>query len=215
MPAPPATAQIEITPPRIFTTISVFVVCAFGILLGIPLLVSVLAVSLIRPGILSLLIPLLVIAATAYLLPFGLGNSYVTRLVRSLKSSTDGNQEGFVAQLTLSPRIRSGILALVEDADDIGWLSFTASELLFHGDSIRLSIPFDQIKKVQRQNIGLRGLFVISRIEVVVSGLPKANSLLFAERSSLLLPGSRETTKRIYQQLVERTRTVRADASPP
>ena len=192
---------------------AVFVVCAFGILLGLPLLISVLAVSLMRPGILSLLIPLLVIAATAYVLPFGLGNAYVVKLVRSLKPTPDQNQDGFVVQLTLSPRIRSGIRAVVEDADDIGWLSFTASELVFHGDSVKFAIPFDKIKQVQRQNIGLRGLFVISRIQVVVPGLPKAESLGFAERSSWLLPTSRRTTKKLYQQLVNRTLPVGDDVS--
>src|ERR1700687_2675606 len=116
MPTLSKTAQIEITPPKLFTAASVFVVCAFGILLGLPVLISVLAVSLMRPGIMSLLIPLLVIAATAYFLPFGLGNAYVTRLIRSLKPTTDKNQEAFAVQLTLSPRIRSGIRAVVEDA---------------------------------------------------------------------------------------------------
>ncbi len=187
---------------------SVFVVCAFGVLLGIPLFISVLVVSLMRPGIFSLLIPLLVIVVTLYFLPFGLGNAYVARLIRSLKPTTDKNQEAFIVQLTVCPRIRSGLLAVVEDADDIGWLSFTALELLFHGDSVKLSIPFDQIKKVQRQNIGLRGLFVISRIALVVPGLPKVESLEFAERSSWLLPTSRKTTKKLYQQLLERTSTV-------
>jgi hypothetical protein len=200
---PSTISKIEIAPPKLFTMGAVLVVCAFGILLGIPVLISVLAVSLMRPGILSLLIPLLVIAATAYFLPFGLGNAYVARLVRSLTPTTDKNQAGFVVQLTLSPRIRSGIRAVVEDADDIGWLSFTASELIFQGDSVKLSIPFDQIKKVQRQNIGLRGLFVYGpRIKVVVPGLPKVESLEFAERSSWLLPTSRRTTKILYQQLV-------------
>ncbi len=207
MPATSTTAQIEIVSPRRYTTISVFVVCAFGVLLGIPLFISVLAVSLIRPGILTLVIPLLVIVATLYFLPFGLGNAYVAGLIRSLKPATDKNQEAFVVQLTLSPRIRSGLLAVVEDADDIGWLSFTASELLFHGDSVRLSVPFEQIKKVQRQNIGLRGLFVISRIELVVPELPKVKSLEFAERSSWVLPTSRKITKKLYQQLLERTQT--------
>ena len=157
-----------------------------------------------RPGIFSLLIPLLVIVATLYFLPFGLGNAYVARLIRALKPGTGKDQEAFVVQLTLSPRIRSGLLAVIEDADDIGWLSFTASELLFHGDSVKLSIPFDQIKKVQRQNIGLRGLFVISRIELVIPELPKVKSLEFAERSSWVLPTSRKITKNLYQQLLEK-----------
>jgi hypothetical protein len=201
MPPPSTTARIEITPPKVFTLASVLVVCAFGVLLTIPLLISVLGLSLMRPGILSLLILLVIIAATAYCLPFGLGNPYVARLAQSLRPAPNNTQELFLVQLTLSPRIRSGILAVVEDADDIGWLSFAGSELVFYGDSVRLSVPFDQIKTVRRQNIGLRGLFVISRIAVVVSGLPKVESLEFAERSSWLLPTSRRTTSKLFQQV--------------
>lgn len=205
MPIPSTTAQIEITPPRIFTAGSVFVVCAFGILLGLPLLITVLGVSLIRPGILSLLIPLVVIAGTIFVLPFGLGNAYVARLARKFRPVTPQPQEAFLVQLTLFPRIRSGILAVIEDADDIGWLSFNASELVFQGDSVKFSIPLNQITRVQRQNIGLRGLYVISRIKVLVPGLPKIDSLEFAERASLLLPTSKKITEKLYQQLVERT----------
>jgi hypothetical protein len=194
------TAQIEITRPRIFTAGSVLVVCALGILLGLPLLISVLAVSLMRPGILSLVIPLVVIAGTIYVLPFGLGNAYVARLARKLRPVTAQSQEAFLVQLTLFPRIRSGLLAVIEDADDIGWLTFNASELVFHGDSVKFSIPLGQITRVQRQNIGLRGLYVISRIKVLVPGLPKIDDLEFAERSSWLLPTSKKTTNKLYQQ---------------
>lgn len=211
MPLPSSTAQIEITPPRIFTAASVFVVCAFGILLGLPLLIAVLGVSLMRPGILSLLIPLAVIAGTIFVLPFGLGNAYVARLARKFRPVTAQPREAFLVQLTLFPRIRSGILAVIEDADDIGWLSFNASEVVFQGDSVKFSIPLNQVTSVQRQNIGLRGLYVISRIKVLVPGLPKIDSLEFAERSSLLLPTSKEITKKLYQQLVERTPIVGDD----
>jgi hypothetical protein len=201
------TAQIEITRPRIFTAGSVLVVCAFGILLGLPLLISVLAVSLMRPGILSLVIPLVVIAGTIYVLPFGLGNAYVARLARKLRPVTAQSQEAFLVQLTLFPRIRSGLLAVIEDADDIGWLTFNASELAFHGDSVKFSIPLGQITRVQRQNIGLRGLYVISRIKVLVPGLPKIDDLEFAERSSWLLPTSKKTTNKLYQQFISHKTT--------
>src|SRR5438067_8139875 len=100
MPATSSTSQIEIAPPRRYTLVSVLIVCGFGFLLGLPLLISVLGVSLIRPGILSVLIPLLVIAGTLYVLPFGLGNAYVARLVGSLRPTADKNQEAFLVQLT-------------------------------------------------------------------------------------------------------------------
>jgi len=194
-------ATIEIAQPRRFTTGAVMAVSAYGILLAAPFFIAILAVSLIKFGILTLLIPFLVVAATAYFLPFGLGNTHVTRLVQSLNPAAGKGGDGFIVQLTLSPRIRSGLRAILDDADDIGYLSFTGSGLLFQGDSVTLSVPFDQIEQVQPQNIGLRGLFVYGRrIKVRISGLPKIESLEFAERSSWLLPNSRAITRKLHER---------------
>ena len=166
-------ATIEIAPPRLFTAGAVVTVSAYGILLAAPFFAAILVVSLIKFGILTVLIPLLAVAATAYFLPFGLGNAHVTRLVQSLNPAAGKSEDGFIVQLTLSPRIRSGLRAILDDADDIGYLSFTGTELLFQGDSVKLSVPFNYIEQVQPQNIGLRGLFVYGRrIRVRVSGLP-------------------------------------------
>ena len=85
----------------------------------------------------------------------------------------------------------------LEDADDIGYLGFSATELRYHGDSVRLTVPFECIKAVMPQNIGLRGLFVYGRrIRVVVADLPETESFEFAERSSWVLPASRATSRR-------------------
>lgn len=195
-------AKIEVTPPKLFTTAGVFVINAYGLLLIIPFLISVLAISLVKFGFLTWLIPIAVVIATAYLLPFALGNARVVKLVRSLNMTAGEDADSFVVQLTCSPRISSGLRGLLEDADDIGCLRFTPSELVFHGDSVKLSVPFDQIQGVRRQNVGLRGLFVYGpRIELAVSGLPGVKSLEFAERSSWLLPTSRRTTRRLFQCL--------------
>jgi hypothetical protein len=196
------TATIEITPPKLFTADAVAVVNVYGLVLAVPFLISILVISVLRFGVLTALIPLLIVAAMAYFLPFGLGNTYVTRLVQSLKPAAAQGGDGFIVQLTLSPRLRSGLRALVEDADDIGYLSFTETDLHFQGDSVKLIVPFDRIEQVQPQNIGLRGLFVYGRrIKVVVSGLPQIESLEFAERSSWLLPMSRATTRRLNERL--------------
>ena len=193
---------IEIVQPKLFTTGAVAVVSAYGLLLAAPIFTSMLVVSVIGYGILTVLIPLLVVAATAYFLPFGLGNTHVTRLVQSLNPAAGKSDDGFIVQLTLSPRIRSGLRAILEDADDIGYLSFTRTELRFQGDSVQLSIPFDQIQQVRPQNIGLRGLFLYGRrIKIVASGLPQVDSFAFAERSSWLLPTSRAITRKMYQRL--------------
>ena len=194
---------IEIAQPKLFTAGAVVLVNAYGLLLAAPFLVSILVVSVIKYGILTALIPLLVVAATAFFLPFGLGNTHITRLVQSLHPAAGKSDDGFIVQLTCSPRIRSGLRAILEDADDIGYLSFTRTELLFQGDSVQLSIPFDQIQQVRPQNIGLRGLFVYGRrIKVVASGLPQITSFEFAERSSWLLPTSRAITRKLNERLL-------------
>jgi hypothetical protein len=196
------TPTIEIAKPKLFTMGAVVIANAYGILLVVPLFISILVVSLITFGLLTILIPFLVVAATAYFLPFGLGNTHITRLVRSLNPAASKSGDGFIVQLTLSPRLRTGLRALLEDADDVGYLSFTGTGLLFQGDSVKLTVPFDRIQQVRPENIGLRGLFVYGRrIRLVVSGLPQAEAFEFAERSSCLLPTSRTITRKLYQRL--------------
>jgi hypothetical protein len=196
------TAKIEIARPRAFTPGAVCAVNAYGIFLAVPIVAAVLVVSLLRFGMLTVLIPFLAIAVTAYFLPFGLGNPYVARLVRPLAPAGGSDAKSFIVQLTLLPRIRTGIRAVLEDADDVGYLSFSRSGLLFQGDSVKLSVPFDCIEAVRPHNIGLRGLFVYGRrIGVVVSGLPNVESFELAERSSWLLPTSRRVTRELYEQL--------------
>lgn len=195
-------ATIEIGQPKVFTLGTVLTVNAYGLLLMAPVLVAMLVVSMVPFGILTILIPVMVLAGAAYLLPFGLGNTHITRLVGSFSPAAGKGKDGFVVQLTLSPRLRSGLRATLEDADDIGWLSFAAGGLVFTGDSVKLSIPYDCLERVQPRNIGLRGGFVYGRrIRVVVAGLPEAASLEFAERTSWLLPASRRITRELYQRL--------------
>ena len=199
---PSDAAKMEITRPRLFTTSAVAVVNAYGILLVLPIFSSILVVSVIRLGVLTILIPLAALATTAFFLPFGLGNAYITRLVRSLDPSGDRNGERFIVQLTVSPRLRSGLRALLEDADDIGFLTLGASELSFQGDSVKLSVPWKSIQLVRPKNIGWRGLFVYGRrIRIVVSGWPNVESFEVVERSSWLLPASRATTRKLYERL--------------
>jgi hypothetical protein len=209
-------ATIEIAQPRLFTAGAVAVVNAYGILLVVPLFIAILVVSLIKFGFLTILIPFVAVAATAYFLPFGLGNTYVSKLVRSLNPAAGKGEDGFIVQLTLSPRVRSGFRAILDDADDIGYLSFTESELLFQGDSVKLSIPFAHIEQVRPQNIGLRGLFVYGRrIKVMASGLAQIESLEFAERSSWLLPDSRRITRKLAERLATSIRQGQNEGASP
>src|SRR2546423_1825319 len=199
------TAVIELSRPRRFTTRALFALHVYNVLLVLPIFLSVLALSLLKLGWLTLLLPLLALAATAWFLPFGLGNSYVARLVRSMPPEKVTPGEAFIVQLTVYPRLRSGLRALVEDADDVGLLTFTASEIIFHGDSVRLRLPFKNIEQSRLQNVGPRGRFIYGRrIELLVTGLPNVEAVEFAERSSRLLPTSRRLTNLICERLNSR-----------
>jgi hypothetical protein len=200
-----AAAKIEIGQPRLFKLGTVLIVSAYGVLLALPFVAALLLVSVLQLGVLTILIPVLAVVLATVFLPVGLGNPYVSRLVRAMDPAAGKPDGGFIVQLTLSPRVRSGLCSVLEDADDIGYLSFDGSGFVFQGDSVKLSVPYDCITEVRPQNIGLRGLFVYGRrIGVAVTGLPHVESLEFAERSSWLLLTSRRITKRLHEHLSKR-----------
>ena len=211
---PLSSTRIERKPPQLLTAGAVVAVCLYGVLLMVPVLISLLTVSVLQLGVLTWLIPLTTVALATCFLPFGFGNPFVARLARSLPAASKSAPDGFIVQVTLAPRLRSGIRALIEDADDIGWLRFSDTELSFQGDSLNLSIPFAQIRAVKAQTIGVRGLFLYPSLKVMVSNLPNVESLTFAERSAWLLPTARATTRKIRRLLLEKVSTEPPTPSP-
>lgn len=198
-------AKIEITAPRRFTLGAVLIVTAFGIFRAVPIIAAILIVSVLQLGLVTFLLPLAALAITAVFIPFGLGNPYITKLVHDTNPEAAESPENFIVQLTLTPRVRSGLRAVLEDADDIGVLICNGRELTFSGDSVSLNLPVSQITSVRPQNPGLRGLFFYGRrITLVVTGLPGVQSMEFAERSSWLLPTSKRITKQLYQHLLKK-----------
>ena len=194
------TAQLEIAPPKRFTLGAILIVHAWNLLLVLPVFASLVIVSLMKLGVSTVLLPMMAVVLTAWFLPLGQGNPYLARLVNSWGAEAAPGKPAFIVQLTLSPRLRSGFRALVEDADDVGLLSFTDSGLMFQGDSISLLLPLAQIRQISPHNIGIRGLFVGgSRIGLTVSGLDQFEHLEIAERSSWWLYSSRKITTEIYR----------------
>ena len=202
---PASVPKIEVRPPTLLTPRAILGMSLYGLVLLVPVFISMAIVSVLQFGVATVLVPLATIAATTFLLPLGFGNPYVIRLVRSLRPASDA-QVGYVVQLTRTPRNRSGLMAILEDADDIGCLIFAESALVFNGDSIRLTVPYDQIEDLKLKNAGWRAMFAYGAQTVFsVASLPEAGSFTFAERSSCLLPTSRRIAKRMYQRLWERT----------
>jgi hypothetical protein len=198
MAEPVNAARLEQSTPKLLTSGAVLIVCAYGLLLMIPVLASLMVVSVLPMGPVTLLLPLFTMAVTVFFLPFGFGNTYIRRITRSMAPHP---ADSFLVQLTLRPRLRSGVRALLEDADDVGWLGLGDSALLFRGDGLALEIPFRQIESVQKASIGLRGLFVYPQLVLKVSGLDGVQSISIAERSSALLPSARRINQLLYERL--------------
>jgi hypothetical protein len=176
-------------------------VWAFGLLLAVPLIVSALVVSLYSFGSHSLILPIVAVLAATWFLPFGFGNPYISKLVRAQRPPINA-QEQFIVQLKLTPRLATGLRAVIDDADDFGSLTFSPRALLYEGDSVTLEIPYDSIRAVEAQSIGWRGMFLYEpRIAVKVRGLPDIDQLEFTERSSWVLPTSRKISKALHQRL--------------
>jgi len=195
-------AQLEVKPPTILTPRAIVTISLYGLILVVPVLVSMMVVSVLQFGALTFVVPLGTIALATFFLPLGFGNPYVTKLVRPLHPRSNGDLDFYVVQLTRNPRNRSGLLALLEDADDIGYLSFTDSVLVFNGDSIRLTVPFDHIEELKRQTTGWRALFAYGpQTTFSVAGLGEAGTFAFVERSSWVLPTSRRNASQMYQRL--------------
>jgi hypothetical protein len=192
--------SLEPKSPTLFTAGTVVITSMYGLILMVPVLVSMMIVTVLQFGFLTVLIPLGAIVLVSFFLPLGFGNSHITRLVQPLQPESPTNQENFVVQLTRNPRTRSGLSALLEDADDLGVLSLTDSAIIFNGDSLRLTVPYDSVRNLKQLNSGARGLFAYGgSTSFSVAGLSQAGEFKFAERSSLLLPTSRKTAKRMYQ----------------
>lgn len=205
-------ARIEIGSPQRLTIAAVLALSAYGLTLLAPILLSIVAISLLKFGIWSFLIPLLTLVVAGYFLPFGFGNSLAAKLVQSRKPAVAEGQESFLVQLTISPRIRKGLRALIEDADDIGWLRLPESGLVFEGDSVRLSVPWERIQDVRAENAGWRYV-LLHGTTLEVKGLGDVVALNFAERSSCVLPSSRRTARRLHELLRQKVAGCQAGTS--
>lgn len=198
---PTPAPQLEIATPRRFDSRAVWCLNGYGLVLALPVFLAVMAMSALPFGLPAVSLPILAILLGAFFLPFGFGNRHVARLVKR-GSGKDPDPEQFIVQLTLDPRIHSGFRGLLEDADDVGTLTFLDTELVFTGDSVTLRAPYHFVRSVARENLGLRGLFVYGdRIALEIEGLPGRKKVSFAERSSVILPDSWKVTRALEAKL--------------
>jgi hypothetical protein len=197
-------SSIEISAPRQFGLLSILAKYAFSFLLLLPFLAALLLISFQNLGRASLVILFVTLAGTVCISPV-LGNLYVFWTVRGLRPAESQDSKPSIVQISFFPRIRKGLRALLEDADDVGYLSLSDSEIKFVGDSVRLTIPIARIKTIEGENVGIRGLYLTAgRITLRVSGLDGFEEIEIAERSSRLIFSSRRITRDLFTRIKSR-----------
>lgn len=194
---------MEVQEPRLLSGAAVVLANGFGLLLILPALLALLAVSVLPFGWITFVLPLCVFGAATMLLPFGAGNPLILKLARHIPLPSTSCPK-FLVQLTFTPRLRSGPRALLEDADDIGWLVFEDGAMQFYGDSVRLSVPFESVQEARPGSIGLRGMFLYPALNVRVSSNGPAMRFTIAERSSWQLSGARRIAREMQRHFNER-----------
>src|SRR5690349_21398938 len=194
--------KIELAKPARFTLSAVLAIYACSFLPVIPWVALLLLLTLKPLGIFAYIVPVLLAIATVLFSPF-FGNLCVKYLAKKASPESIAEGETFIVQLTCWPRLCSGFRAVIDDADDIGWLTLTPSALVFQGDSVKLYVPYERISELEPHNVGVRGAFALRRrIAIGVKGLPDLEGIELAERSSRMLPESARVTRRIYELLI-------------
>src|ERR1051326_150958 len=62
--------------------------------------------------------------------------------------------DGFVVQVSFNPRRYDGIEGILEDADDLGIVTFNTDGVVFHGDSAYFVISKSDIDSIKIKNVG-------------------------------------------------------------
>jgi len=118
--------------------------------------------------------------------------------LRHTRQPGAATSRSYLVQLTLAPRVRKGIRATLEDADDFGYVTFDEDGFVYEGDAITLRVPFQNLRQVWQQNVGWRGRFVYGpRVTIEVDGLKGIAFIEFAERSSLIISQSKRTAREL------------------
>ena len=128
-------------------------------------------------------------------------NPYIVHLAGKIHQLPTGSEKSFVVQMALSPRLHTGIRGFLEDADDIGILTFTADTIIFHGDQTTLKLPVDSLTEVSTRNLGFRGLWICGYCTRLRSKLLSDHEFVeFADRSAWTVISAFQRSKEIFQK---------------
>jgi hypothetical protein len=192
-------SQITFYPPRTFTrgwklrwnligllpTILILAVFAGGVILVLlhrGMFIPVMALVAV--------IDLAVYGAFIFFSPLFNGNSQVARYF-----SAAG--QGFLVQVSFTPRRYPGLEGILDDADDFGLLAGESDWIVFRGAASYLALHKSDLAEAHFENIGLRAAFVSGdalhlRLRSPLAGVSK---VVVCPRYGLTLPAARNMNK--------------------
>jgi hypothetical protein len=136
-----------------------------------------------------------------YCFPLLLNVNYYIKFIagRILSPAPEG---AHICQISMTPKLCSGLRAVLEDADDIGYLTISGDSVEFKGDCVDFSIPKAEISGVRSCNIGWRGYWIAGkRIKLTISEHDKFKEIEISERHSWTIPDSRSIADEIHARI--------------
>ena len=208
----PGSTSLQVGQPRYFGFPAVLLANLFAVAVGgvglLPLAVLPLAFTLNLPPLLFAVLAFFdlvtVLAVMLMLFPVMLANPFVILLLRLSRQRPPDPGE-FVCQVMITPRLQRGLRAVLEDAEDVGYLRVGPDELVFTGDHVQLALPRARIAAVRDTNAGWRGLWLCGRrISVVTGAFPGYTALEFLERQSWHVLGAQLVSRKLLAVLLAR-----------
>lgn len=142
-------------------------------------------------------------------------NPYVRHLVEKKHGCRQSNSNSYICQLSMSPRFYSGLRGFLEDADDLGWLEITDDGIVFKGDSMNLSLPFEAISRIATLGCGYRMLGMGGRkIRISTRALDGIQAFELSERQSYTIGTSRRLADDIIDAIEYGWSHVRGEKEP-
>ncbi len=209
-------SKLEIGAPEEFGMQAVIVENLFsllptGVLMVTTLILSSLAGALTHilfgapaSALVFLFLIVLMLFVSLYLMlvcfPFMQANPYVRHLVEKRHGWRQSSSNAYICQLSLSPRFYSGLRGFLEDADDIGWLEIKDDGIVFKGDSMNLSLPFEAINRIATLDRGYRMLGMGGRkVRISTRALDGIQAFELVERQSYTI----DTSRRLADDIID------------
>jgi len=168
----------------------------FAVLFGGIVVESVIGSPFILLATILLMIVLFVV--NIFLMPFFGGNLF-------LPGKMSGLGDGFICQVTLTPRRFTGLEGLLEDADDFGMFRIEGDYVVFQGTSLYIAVHKADLIGVDIQKIGWRVFWLMGNAALFTLSQPLSgfSSFRVYPRHGATLISAQKANKAFFDYLYQ------------